>query len=134
VEHISDNPKTLILLAEDEKILRNALRKILEKAGYSVLIAEDGEQALQIAHEQLDRIVLLISDVQMPGMTGPELARKLRRSRPDLRVMLISAYPQGMLILDTGWHFLQKPFLQSAILDKVKQILNSPSSPDTFSG
>lgn len=112
------------------------LRTIFEEAGYSLLllVAEDGQRALQIAHEHPDGIALLLSNVQMPGMTGPDLARELRRSRPDLRVMLISAYPQGVLMLDTGWNFLQKPFLPSAILDKVKQILSSPPPADTFSG
>jgi DNA-binding response OmpR family regulator len=67
-------------------------------------------------------------------MTGPELARELRRSRPDLRVLLISGYPEGMLMLDTGWIFLQKPFQADAILAKVRQVLDSAPSADTFSG
>jgi FixJ family two-component response regulator len=86
------------------------------------------------ARLHLDPIALLVSNVQMPGMTGPDLARELRRSRPNLRVMLISPDPQGVLVLDSGWSFLQHPFPQSAILDKVKQILNSPPSTDTCSG
>jgi CheY-like chemotaxis protein len=131
---MSDNPKTVILLADDEELLRSIKRKVLEKAGYSVLVAQDGQEAIQIAHEHPDPIALLVSNVQMPGMTGPDLARELRRTRPNLRVMLMSPDPQGLLMLDTGWNFLQKPFPLSAILDKVNQILNGPPSTDTFSG
>jgi hypothetical protein len=110
------------------------MRKALEKEGYSLLVAEDGQEAFQIAREHPDPIALLVSNVQMPRMTGPDLARELRRSRPNLRVMLISPDPQGVLVLDSGWNFLQKPFPLSAILDKVNQILNDPPSTDTFSG
>jgi hypothetical protein len=131
---MSDNPKTVILLAEDAELLRNIMRKALEKEGYSLLVAEDGQEAFQIAREHPDPIALLVSNVQMPRMTGPDLARELRRSRPNLRVMLISPDPQGVLVLDSGWNFLQKPFPLSAILDKVNQILNDPPSTDTFSG
>jgi CheY-like chemotaxis protein len=68
---MSDNPKTVILLADDEELLRNIKRKVLEKAGYSVLVAQNGQEAIQIAHEHPDPIALLVSNVQMPGMTGP---------------------------------------------------------------
>jgi hypothetical protein len=54
------------------------------------------------------------------------LARELKRSRPNLRVMLMSSYPQGLLILHKEWTFLQKPFLPSAILDSVREVLRSP--------
>lgn len=125
---------TTILLAEDDETLCIALKKILERAGYSLLIAEDGQQALEIFHEHHDKIDLLVTDVKMPGRTGPELAREFRRSRPDLPVLLISAYPQSVFMLDADWSFLQKPFSIGAILDKVKQVLDGAPSTDTISG
>ena len=70
----------------------------------------------------------------MPGMTGPDLAKELKQSRPNLRVLLVSAYPQGILMLDSGWSFLQKPFLPKAILDKVRQTLQSTPHEETHSG
>jgi CheY-like chemotaxis protein len=129
---MSDNSRPTILLAEDEASVRRLVRKIFERAGYSVLVAEDGHQALQIANEHRGDINLLVADIQMPRMTGPDLARELRRSRPNLRVMLMSGYPEG--VLDTGWTFLQKPFPAEAVLDKVKQVLNTALPADTFSG
>jgi two-component system cell cycle sensor histidine kinase/response regulator CckA len=126
--------KIKILIAEDEGMLRDLLRIVFEKEGYSLLVAKDGEEAVQIAHQCGESIALLLSDVRMPGMTGPDLARELRRSRPDLPVVLMSAYPQGPLMFDSGWHFLQKPFLPNVLVEKVRQVLYSPAPPDAHRG
>jgi two-component system, cell cycle sensor histidine kinase and response regulator CckA len=67
---------------------------VLERAGFSALVAEDGQEALRIASEHPDGIDLLVSDVQMPGMGGPDLAMVLRRYGPELRILLVSADPQ----------------------------------------
>jgi CheY-like chemotaxis protein len=133
---MADNSRTTILLVEDEEQVRKMLRKIFERAGYSLLVADCGQQALQISKEHPGDITLLVSDVQMPGMTGPEVARELRLSRPDLHVLLISAYPQGMCMLDTVWHwnFLQKPFMAAIVLARVQEVLKSPPPVATFSG
>ena len=125
-----NNSKT-ILLAEDEAVFRELCRTIFERAGFSLIAAEDGQEALRIASEHPDAIDLLVSDVQMPGLTGPELATALRRTRPGLRVLLISAYPQCMLLLGNRWHFLQKPFRSQVIIDKVHEIMSNPRSPRT---
>jgi two-component system, cell cycle sensor histidine kinase and response regulator CckA len=101
-------------LAEDEATVREFLRTILEAEGYPLLVAEDGQTALELAHKHPDGVGLLISNVQMPGMTGSDLAKELKRSHPDLRILLISGYSQGLLMLDKGWNFLQKPFLPKA--------------------
>ena len=131
----TENSKTTILLAEDEPAVRELLQRILKKDGYSILVATDGQEALQIAGEHpADGIDLLVSNVQMPGMTGPDLAKELKQSRPNLRVLLVSAYPQGILMPDSGWSFLQKPFLPKAILDKVRQTLQSTPHEETHSG
>jgi DNA-binding response OmpR family regulator len=127
-------PHPTILLVEDEQQIRDLLRMTFEQAGYPLLIATDGPQALQIARTFAGRIDLLVSNVQMPGMTGPDLARELRRSRPGLRILLISGYSQGVLMLDQGWNFLNKPFRPSAILAKVKDVLSKPPATDTHEG
>ena len=117
-----ENSKLTILLAEGEAPLRNLLQIIFEKAGFTLLIAEDGEEAVRLAHGHDGTIDLLVSNVQMPNMTGPDLAKSLKQARPGLRVLLISGYPQGLLMLDTGWWFLQKPFLPKAIVHKVHEV------------
>jgi CheY-like chemotaxis protein len=70
----TDIAKKTILLAEDEPVLRDVLRSIFERAGFSILAAEDGQKALHIASEYSGGIDLPVSDIQMPGMTGPDLA------------------------------------------------------------
>lgn len=123
-----------ILLAEDEQQIRDLLKMTFEEAKYPLLIARDGAEALQIARNHAGKIDILVANVQMPGMTGPDLAKELRRSRPDLRILLISGYSQGILMLDQGWHFLKKPFLPSAIIAKVKDVLSKPPAPETDEG
>jgi two-component system cell cycle sensor histidine kinase/response regulator CckA len=121
--HGTINIAKTILLAEDDATLREPLRRILERAGFSVLVAKDGQEALRIASEYPDRIDLLVADVRMPGMTGPDLATTLRHSRPDLRMLFISARPQRMLTLEKGWNVVHKPFTMQAFLDSVHEIL-----------
>jgi two-component system, cell cycle sensor histidine kinase and response regulator CckA len=71
-------------------------------------------------------IHLLLSDVMMPDVSGPELASALKENRPEMRVMLMSGFADGaMLILNHGWHFIAKPFLASALLVRVSDVLHS---------
>jgi two-component system, cell cycle sensor histidine kinase and response regulator CckA len=128
------NSNKTILLAEDEPRLRNLLRQILEQIGYSLLVAKDAREALEIVNKSSDPIDLLVADVQMPGMTGPDLAKEIRRSHPSLRVLLISGYTQGILILDEGWHFLKKPFMPDAIVAMVRDILSKPPTSEMDRG
>jgi FixJ family two-component response regulator len=65
------------------------------------------------------------SDVMMPSMSGPELALRLKKSRPDMRVMLMSGYPNGaLLVLNYGWHFIEKPFVAAQLIAKINEILH----------
>ena len=82
-----------ILLAEDDDFVRDLTTQVLEQSGYTVLAASNAEEAAAIAEEHGDAIDLLISDVVMPGKSGPELAESLCTSRPRLRVLYISGYP-----------------------------------------
>ncbi len=130
----SEDATPTILLAEDEQHIRELLSRVFEDSGFTVLIAKDAREALQVAEQHAGPIHLLVSDVQMPNMTGPDLARELKRHRPDLRVLLISGYPQGVLLLDEGWYFLRKPFLPGAIVEKVRELLGKPPNAFTDRG
>ena len=90
------NHGATILIAEDEPAVRNLLQKILNSAGYQVLVASDGKKALEIADQHKRNIDLLLSDIVMPEMSGVELAKTLKSKRPEMRIILTSAYPQGM--------------------------------------
>lgn len=110
------------------------LEKLLKQGGYELVVAADGQDALHKADDHKGRIDLLVASLQMPGMTGTDLAKELRRARPELRVMLMSSYPQGLLVLDTGWHFIQKPYLAKVLLENIIQLLKKPPSPHTDRG
>src|SRR5215469_2745407 len=98
----SPNPNKTILLADDEPQLRNLLCLILETCGYSLLVAKDAQDALEIVSKSAEPIDLLVSDIEMPGMTGPELAKQIRRFRPYLKILLISGYSRSVLTVDEG--------------------------------
>lgn len=126
--------EVIVLLAADEPEVRTMLEKLLKQGGYELVVAADGQDALHKADDHKGRIDLLVASLQMPGMTGTDLARELRRARPELRVMLMSSYPQGLLVLDTGWQFIQKPYLSKVLLEKLIQLLKKPPSPHTDRG
>ena len=119
-----------ILIAEDEPAVRNLLQNILNSAGYQVLIASDGTKALKIAEQHERNIDLLLSDIVMPEMTGLELAKTLKSKRPEMRIVLTSAYPQGALVMDSAWHFIPKPFFPRRLLEEVRKALSTP--PEKF--
>jgi hypothetical protein len=116
-----------LLLVEDEASVRELLRELLETAGYSVLEASGPAEALQIVESRPQPIQLLITDVVMPEMTGPELARRLAEMRPGLRMLFLSGYTEGVVadkgLLADGAHFLQKPFTGDALEAKVREVL-----------
>lgn len=113
-----------VLLAEDESIIRNLLQGLLHSWGYRVFSACNGREALEIAEEHKGPIDLLVSDVTMPEMEGPELAEKLKAKRPRLQVILLSGYSHTEIVLQRGWKFIQKPFqmqeLRAAVEDSWK--------------
>jgi signal transduction histidine kinase/ActR/RegA family two-component response regulator len=115
-----------ILLAEDDHALRALAERVLLSAGYKVLSARSGSHALEIAHDHSGRIDLAVSDVVMPGMSGPEFVEQLRRKRPDVRVLYVSGYTddevvkRGVLAGETA--FLQKPFAPEQLLQKIRDV------------
>src|ERR1700726_1705525 len=113
-----------ILVVEDDRALRELLRITLEGSGYTVLAAADAAEALRLAEPPARSIALLVTDVTMPGMTGPDLARRLRASRASLEVLLVSGYSRDSQLLDPWVAFLQKPFRPQALTDMVRGLLD----------
>ena len=82
---------------------------------------------MQVESSNQGTIHLLLSDVMMPDMSGPAVAQLLKKRRPDMRVMLMSGYVDGeMLLLNHGWHFIEKPFLPAALVKRVNEVLHTP--------
>ncbi len=122
-----------ILLVEDEDIVRVLLREVLESDGYKVLEARRGDEGLQIAEENTEPIDLLISDVVMPQMGGPEMARGLTSSHPETRVLFMSGYAEPLSQEKTVSKqdaFLQKPFTPEVFLKRVREVLERKRTGD----
>jgi len=120
------NSLETILVVEDDPIVLGAVGAILEGAGFCVLTATNSTEAIKKENGYYDTIHLLISDVMMPDMSGPVISKLLKKHRPEMRVMLMSGYPEGdMLFLNDGWNFIQKPFVPQALIAKVNELLHS---------
>lgn len=115
-----------ILLAEDEEVVHAIVREILETEGYTVLGARNGLEALEVCERHADSIDLLVSDVVMPELGGPQLAEEVLRRWPEIPVVLMSGYAEdGALGGDgTGYPFLQKPFTHASLLAMVRDVLD----------
>jgi two-component system, cell cycle sensor histidine kinase and response regulator CckA len=121
-------PQT-ILVVEDHVLLLKLIKQILEDAHYTVLTASSAKKAIGLEAEFAGAIDLLLSDVMMPGISGPDLAKKLKEQRPEMRIILMSGYPDGgLLVLNYGWHFMQKPFMPRALVGRIKDVLQSKTS------
>jgi two-component system cell cycle sensor histidine kinase/response regulator CckA len=118
-----------ILLVEDAGELRILTRQFLEFFGYSVLEAENAVAAVQKSKSHQGTIHLLITDVVLPGDSGPKLAASLASSRPEMRVLYISGYTENAIVhhglLDPGITLLQKPYSRDALVRKVRDVLDS---------
>ncbi len=117
-----------VLLAEDDDSVRRLIAAVLEERGYRVSIAANGEQALAIASDSSQSIDLLLSDIVMPDMRGPELDRRIVVDRPRMRTLFISGYADGSYRgeFDADVPFLQKPFSPDCLARKVREVLDRP--------
>ena len=129
-----------ILLVEDEASVRELVARILELAGYRVLTASNGPDALQAAAQHVEPIDLLLTDVIMPRLSGRDVAEALLAQRPGLRVLFMSGYTDDAIVhhgvLESGTHFLGKPFSREDLLAKVRAALSEPlaAQPDGDDG
>jgi DNA-binding NtrC family response regulator len=118
-----------VLLVEDQDGIRDLVREFLRRKGYSVLHAVDGNDALRIAGQHQDQIHLLVTDVVMPNIGGPELVRRLTPLRPQMKVLYMSGFPEhaslGNEEADTDVTVLQKPFMLDALANKIRAVLDN---------
>jgi DNA-binding response OmpR family regulator len=116
-----------VLLVEDEPAVREFVQRALTHVGLTVLAAADGPAALESARTHEGRIDILVTDVVMPHMNGPELARLLRETRPDLPVLFISGYSgDGQRLAESESEltaYLQKPFQSAELLARIAALL-----------
>ncbi len=123
-----------ILLVEDERSVRTLARRVLEGRGYTVLEAEDGGSAMQLSQGHEGPIDLLLTDVVMPELSGPELAERLLPHRPETRVLYTSGYTDHAIlraaVWESGANFLQKPFTPDTLVQKVQEVLDSQLPSD----
>jgi signal transduction histidine kinase/ActR/RegA family two-component response regulator len=120
-----------VLLAEDEEGVRTLAYEFLTSAGYRVFVANDGARALEIAETLAEPIHVLVTDVVMPKMRGPELATRMRHARPDLKVVFMSGYleqNEGGEDFTGSATFLQKPFSKDVLVRQVGAALHGESS------
>ena len=118
--------KATVLIVDDEPLMLRAIRHILERLEYNVLVANSGVEALAIVRDYPSPLHLLISDVTMPDMNGFELAQKLTNLLPSLKVIFTTGYlVEGMDISPQKAQFIQKPFSEQELETKVRESLNS---------
>ena len=125
---VSQRGNETILLAEDEEIIRNLMRIVLAGEGYTILEAANGEEALALVAQDPTTIALLITDVIMPRMSGPELAKKLKATQPQIKILYTSGYTDDSVVrhglMRDEIEFLAKPFSPSTLIAKVREVLD----------
>jgi two-component system, cell cycle sensor histidine kinase and response regulator CckA len=118
-----------VLLVEDEEVVRGLAQRILKDAGYRVITANGGEEAITWCANNTETIHLLLTDVVMPDTSGKELAERLSSLRPQTKVLFMSGYTDEAIVhhgvLDSNVEFIQKPFTPTALSRKVRQVLDS---------
>jgi len=113
-----------VLVVEDDDVIRRLLGLQLSRLGYSVVTAADGNEAIECQEGR--RVDLLVTDIVMPGMDGPELATTMRAQNPELRVLFLSGYSSGSAVAgDVA--FLQKPFSSDDLAAALDGLLDDPS-------
>jgi len=131
-EAIAPRGTETILLVEDEDVVRGLTRNILMQAGYNVLDARSGDEAIRLCHAHAGPIDLLLTDVVMPEVSGKEVADRLLELRPSICVLFMSGYTDEAIVqhgvLDANVKFIQKPFTWVALTRKVRDVLNRRTS------
>lgn len=119
----------IILVVDDEPAVCYVTGEMLKQQGFAVLCAESGEQALRFFAEHRDRIALLLTDIAMPKLSGPQLAQQLRAQRPGLPVLFISGVvsPANFEGIMGGW-LISKPYGPSELAAKVREVIRASAS------
>lgn len=115
----------VVLLVDDEPVVRNFVQYALTRYGFNVLAACDGIEALELSRRYDGAIHLLLSDVKMPRMNGPQLAEVISNERPDARILLMSGESSGELPENLRIDLLRKPFVPKTLLDRICAALES---------
>jgi two-component system, cell cycle sensor histidine kinase and response regulator CckA len=126
---ISSQEKETILLVEDEEPLRSVMARVLTRYGYGVLEASSGAEALEMWQQHADKIALLLTDMVMPHMSGPELARQLQAEKESLPVIFSTGYNTECVasecLLEEGTNFLSKPYQPADLIRIISQSVSA---------
>jgi two-component system cell cycle sensor histidine kinase/response regulator CckA len=121
-----------VLLVEDEPAVRASTNEFLVRCGYTLVTAENGEDALRVSRDYSGPIHLMITDVVMPKMSGPQLATQLAAERPDMKTLFVSGYAENTVLrhgnIDVAARFLSKPFGLSTLANKIREVLEAAES------
>ncbi len=120
----------VVLVVDDEPVVLNTVSKILARAGFLVLTASSGEQALRVGRDHGGPIDLILTDVIMPGLSGPRLAESFLESHPETQALFMAGLPDqpevAEFVLARGQAFLPKPFVPGTLVSKVRELLTRP--------
>jgi len=126
-----------ILIVEDRDTVRKLVQRVLRKAGYTVLEASDGDQALRVCEGHAGPVHAVLTDVVMPTMGGRKLVDSLSAIRPGVKVLYMSGYTDNAIVhhgvLDPGVNYIQKPFMPEVLLAKLREVLDASSSDEAES-
>ena len=118
-----------MLIVEDETALRELTRRILTRNGYQVITAANGPDAIKAATSHPSSIELLLTDVLMPHMPGPDVAERIRAIQPSVKVLFMSGYTKGTLdaqgVLEPDVSLIEKPFTETTLLAKLHEALSA---------
>jgi two-component system, cell cycle sensor histidine kinase and response regulator CckA len=132
---VSKRGMATVLLVDDEREIRNYMRRVLEVHGYRVLDAGNGNEALELARQHSGPINLLLTDDVLPGMHGAEVIRQFRELRPGVPAVRMSGYPEHFGgYREEGVSYLEKPFLPEGLLERVRQVLDATPAAGFVSG
>jgi len=130
LQHPATSGAETVLLVEDEPALRDLIKIALVKSGFTVLDVGNPADAIKLCRQHTTPLHLLLTDVIMPGMDGPSLAKQVQKARPDIKVLYMSGYATNFImhegLVDAGTNFIEKPFHPRALLSKVREVLDGP--------
>jgi two-component system, cell cycle sensor histidine kinase and response regulator CckA len=127
-----ENGKQTILVVEDEEMVRGLICEVLRREGYRVVACSDATEGIEASNRYGKGIDLLLTDVVMPGMNGPEMASRIQKEFPHLRVVFMSGYSEQALArnaqVDGSFEYLQKPFTLRSLTQKLANVLGRPEA------